>query len=493
MAAHRQRIDQAISRLDYNLQAAHIDPFAPAKIEIEMPEMALTNSAIVANYRQRTPKSAALFDRAQSRFPSGITHDSRYLDPYGIYVTHARQAKKWDADGNAYIDYFGGHGSLILGHNHPDVTAAVHAALDRGTHFGCNHEAEIQWAEAVQALIPSAERLRFTSSGTEATLMCLRLARAHTGRRKVLRFLTHFHGWHDQMTSGFMSHFDGTPTAGVLPGVAENAVLIPPHDIDAVAAALAADRDIAAVILEPTGASFGRIPLTAEFLANLRELTAKHGVMLIFDEVITGFRVSPGGAQEHYGVLPDLTSLAKIIAGGLPGGAVAGRKDLLDHLDFQVAANQGREKIAHPGTYNANPISAAAGIAALQVIATTDACARANASGALLRQRLNNVCAERAVPLAVYGSFSAFHIFTNPKRREIRHDSFDPLQIPWQELKESEPRLVHLLRLALLNNGVDIAGWPGGLVSSVHSAEDIDNTVEAFRAALESLQAEREL
>ncbi len=458
-----------------------------------MPDMASTNSPIITTYRERTPKSAALFEQAQSRFPSGITHDARYLEPYGIYVTHAEAARKWDVDDNAYVDYFGGHGSLILGHSHPKVVAAIHAALDRGTHFGCNHEGEVQWGRAVQALIPSAERLRFTSSGTEATLMCLRLARAHTGRRKILRFLTHFHGWHDHMTSGFVSHFDGTPTTGVLPAVAENAVLIPPHDITAVAAALAADDDIAAVILEPTGSGFGRVPTTPQFLASLRELTDKHGVVLIFDEVITGFRVSPGGAQAHYGITPDLTSLAKIIAGGLPGGAVAGRKDLLDQLDFQIAQSTGREKVAHPGTYNANPISAAAGVAALEVVATTDACERANATAAILRERLNAAFAKLGVPFAAYGSFSGFHIFVNPARREIDNDRFDPLEIPWRELKEGDPRLINKLRLALLNAGIDIAGWPGGLTSAVHNAEDIEMTIEAFSQALKALRHEGEL
>ena len=458
-----------------------------------MPDKALTNSAIIANYRERTPRSAALTEQAKTVLPSGIAHDSRYLDPYGIYVARADASRKWDVDDNVYVDYFGGHGSLILGHSHPKVLAAVHAALDRGTHFGCSHTAEVEWAKAVQRLIPSAQRVRFVASGTEATLLCLRLARAHTGRRKVLRFITHFHGWHDQMTSGFMSHFDGSPTAGVLESVAENAVLIPPHDIDAVAETLAADNDIAALILEPTGASFGRVPIAAQALSRLRELTEKHGVVLIFDEVITGFRVSPGGAQAHYGITPDLTSLAKILAGGLPGGAVAGRKDILDHLDFEVAANEKREKIAHPGTYNGNPISAAAGIAALEIIATTDACDRANDFAASLRERLNALFGDLAIPMAVYGSFSAFHIFTNQKRRQIHHPSFDPGQIPWQELKDNSPRLVHRLRLALLNNGIDIASWPGGLTSSVHSKDDLEMTVEAFRAALIALQRDGEL
>ncbi len=264
--------------------------------------------------------------------------------------------------------------------------------------------------------MPSAERVRFTSSGTEATLMAVRLARAFTGRRKIIRFKTHFHGWHDHMTSGYAGHFDGSPTPGVLAEVAANALLLEPGDPDALRAALAADQDIAAALIEPTGGSFGMTPLPPGFLASLRELTLAHGVLLILDEVITGFRVAPGGAQAHFGITPDLTALAKILAGGLPGGAVVGRADVLERLDFARTAAAGREKIQHPGTFNANPVSAAAGIAALEVIATTDACARANAAGDALRAGFNQALEAADVPWAAYGTFSGLHLFTNAKR-----------------------------------------------------------------------------
>src|SRR3981189_931925 len=174
-----------------------------------------TNSAIVADYRPRTPGAGALFERARKVLPSGITHDARYLDPYSIHVARAKGPRKWDVDGNEYVDYFGGHGALLLGHNHPAVLAAMHQTLDRRTHFGSNHVGEVRWGEAVCRLIPSAERVRFTSSGTEATLMAVRLARAFTGKTKLVRFLTNFHGWHDHMTAGHASHFDGSATAGV--------------------------------------------------------------------------------------------------------------------------------------------------------------------------------------------------------------------------------------------------------------------------------------
>lgn len=456
-------------------------------------ERTLTNSPIVNAYLARTPGSAALFERARKVLPSGITHDSRFTRPYGIAVEQAKGPRKQDVDGNDYVDYFGGHGALLLGHCDPGVEAAVDKALRIGTHFGSSHRGELEWAEAVQRLMPGAERVRFTSSGTEATHMALRLARAYTGRQKLLRFRSHFHGWHDHMAFGVSSHMDGSPTPGVLQEVAEQVVLVDPGDIDAVAAALRADSDIAAVILEPTGASWGAAPVTPEFLASLREATARHGVVLIFDEVVTGFRVSPGGAQEEFGIRPDLTTLAKILAGGLPGGAIAGRAEILDHLDFQAAADRGFEKIQHPGTYNANPLSAAAGACALGIIATGDACARANAYGERLRGRLNEVFRAAGVAWAAYGTYSMFHIFLNPQGQAIAPEAFDPLSLPAQELKTKPPEILNKLRLALLTGGVDIMGSGGGVISATHGDAELEQTADAFAAAVDQLMREESL
>lgn len=453
---------------------------------------AQTNSTIVAEYRQRTRRSAELAREAREVFPSGITHDSRHLRPHGIYVDQAKGSRKWDVDGNAYVDYFGGHGALLLGHGHPRVTAAIEEALGDGTQFAASTSRELAWGKTVKRLVPSVERVRFTASGTEATHLALRLARAFTGRRKLVRFATHFHGWHDHMTSGYTSHFDGSPTAGVVPAVAESVILVPPNDGEALRAVLAADRDVAAVIIEPTGASFGRVPVPPGFLEEVREATAAAGVLLIFDEVISGFRVSPGGAQGYYGITPDLTTMAKILAGGLPGGAVGGRADIMDRLDFEVAEAEGFEKIQHPGTFNANPVSAAAGIAALETIAATGACEAANAYAAELRERLNAVLKAAGSRYAVYGAFSEFHIFLNPQNRTLDPARFDPLELPYQELKAAPPRTVGRLRMALMLGGVDISSWPGGLVSAVHDADDMRLTVEAFTGALERMKAEGE-
>jgi glutamate-1-semialdehyde 2,1-aminomutase len=453
----------------------------------------LPNATLAAAYEAATPGSGALARKARALLPSGIVHDSRHFDPYPIYVARAQGPLKWDVDGNRYVDYYGGHGALLLGHNHPKVMEAVHAQLDRGTHFGACHELEVKWAELICRMVPSAERVRFTSSGTEATLMALRLARAFTGRDKLVRVRGHFHGWHDHMTMGHANHFDGTPTAGVTEGVAQGVLLVDPNDMDGLARLFARHKDIAAAILEPTGASFGRMPLKPGFIAALRDLTRASGAMLIFDEVVTGFRCAPGGAQQALGITPDLTALAKILAGGLPGGAVAGRKDVLDLLDFAETRAKGLEKIYHPGTFNANPTSAAAGVAALEIIATTDACDRANAYGADLRRQMNAVLAEERVNWAVYGTYSGFHVFTNPTGAGIDRDDFDAIAHIPAMLSGAKDPVGAQLRLGLLVNGVDVNPGPAGTISATHGPEELRATVDGFRATLRALKREGKL
>ena len=454
---------------------------------------ARTNSRITAAYREHTPGSADLAKEAGELFPSGITHDARNVDPYGVYIQRAEGPHKWDVDGHRYIDYFGGHGALLLGHRHPVVSKAIAEAMNEGTQFGASHPREVQWGHAVQRLVPSAERIRFTSSGTEATLMAVRLARAFTGRTTLMRFKGHFHGWHDQMASGYTNHFDGSPTPGVLPGVAEKTVLLNPGDVEGVRAAFASNPDIAAVIYEPTGSSFGQVPLGADFAQELRKLTTQYGAILIFDEVVTGFRATKGGAQMAFGVRPDLSSFAKIVAGGLPGACVAGRKDLLDLLDFNVTAKLGKEKIAHPGTFNANPVSAAAGTAALTVIAETDASDKASATAASLREKLNAVLDAEKVAWAVYGTYSGFHLFVNPSGLKIGPYNFDPTKATLEDLKNQPKALVNKLRLAMLVHGVDLNPRGGGLLSCTHTAADVEETTEAFRQSIRMLRQEGEL
>lgn len=445
---------------------------------------------MLKRYLERTPRSRELAREAKTVLPSGVTHDSRYVLPYGLYIDHARGPRKWDVDGNEYIDFFGGHGALILGHNDPDVRRAIDAGLERGTQLGAGHADEIAWARKIIDLVPSAERVRFTSSGTEATLMAVRLARAFTGRSKILRFPGHYHGWQDDMTTGYRSHFNGGAVSGVPAPVADNTMLADVRDLRGLQAIFKHADDIAAVIFEPLGAATGQVPMKPDFIAELRGLTQETGVLMIFDEVVTGFRVSAGGVQAKIGVTPDLTSLAKIVAGGLPGGAVAGRKDILDHLDFAASAAKDREKIYHPGTFNANPVSAAAGIATLAKLADGQLLAETDRGAAILRASLNDVLADKGLAWAVYGQSSAFHLFMNPNGRPIDSRKFDPNSVQQLELTTKPAETVRALRLAMNVHGVDLSGWPGGLLSSTHGDKERMDTVTAFNGSLEMMQAD---
>jgi glutamate-1-semialdehyde 2,1-aminomutase len=458
-----------------------------------MPNDAAVESKILATYRARTPRAAALNRKALELLPSGVVHDARRTLPYGIYGERALGSRKLDIDGNEYVDYYGGHGSLLLGHQHPDVLKAIEMQLAKGLHLAAANALEVEWAQLIQDMMPSAERVRFTSSGTEATQLAMRLARAHTGKTQIVRFQTHFHGWHDQVSFGVTDHLDGSAGAGVLREVANNTALVKPNDVADVEQLLATRKNVAAVMVEPIGSSSGAIPTPPEVLGALREMTHRHNVLLIFDEVVTGFRVSPGGAQGLYGVVPDLTTLAKIVAGGMPGGAVIGRKSILDWLDYEASAAAKRERISHQGTHNAHPLSAAAGIATLNLIRSSDACAKASATAATLRKGMNVVLEEEGVPWAVYGEHSFFHIHSNPQGHAIRPTTFDAATLTIDALKGKNEEMLGKLRLAMLNNGVDLKGWRGGIVSAAHTQADVDLTLDAWRKSLRALKEEGEL
>jgi len=458
-----------------------------------MADGSTTESRILAAYRARTSRAAERAREARELIPSGIVHDSRRTWPYSIYGDRAAGSHKWDIDGNEYVDYYGGHGSLILGHQHPKVIAAIEAQLGKGMHLAAANELEIEWARRIQSMVPSAERVRFTSSGTEATQLAIRLARAATGRARIIRFQSHFHGWHDQVSFGVTDHLDGTPAIGVLQEVATSTTLLKPNDVAGVEQILDRHRDVAAVMIEPIGSSSGMIPTSPEVLNALRQLTARYDALLIFDEVVTGFRVHPGGVQALYGVVPDITTLAKILAGGMPGGAVAARKDILDLLDFEVSAAAKRERINHQGTHNAHPLSAAAGIATLDIIRGTDVCERASRSADRLRAGMNQILEDEGVAWAVYGAHSFFHLHSNPLGEPIRPTSFDARTLTLDALKGKDERVLAKLRLAMLVNGVDLKGYRGGLLSAAHTEADLEFTLHAWRSSLRALKDEETL
>jgi glutamate-1-semialdehyde 2,1-aminomutase len=437
--------------------------------------------SLTDRYAAAFPKSRQLFEQAKAVFPGGVTHELRALEPFPIYIDRAKGSHKWSVDGQELIDYFSGHGALLLGHCPDDVVAAVQKQMARATHPGACHDMEIEWGRLVQKLVPSADMVRFTASGTEATLMALRLARMCTGRPKVLKFVGHFHGWHDAVMPGAYHPYDGSPVPGIPEEVQRFTVVVPPNDLNLVEDALKKDPQIGTLILEPTGGHWGLVPVRGAFLKGLRELATKHERILIFDEVITGFRVGPGGAQQVYGVTPDMTTLAKILAGGLPGGCVAGRTDLLACMDRRP----GKPKMNHPGTFNANPLSAAAGITTLKRIATGQPCAAANRTASLLRRKLNEMFADRDLPWAAYGDFSLVHLLPDYHGSRPAGDDFLPQPGTVDQLDTPrDPKFKSSFRQAMLLNGVDLPGT-GMFTTAEHSEADVEKTVAAVAAAVE--------
>src|ERR687884_1199739 len=448
--------------------------------------MAITapQTTIDEAFRKRFARSAELYERSRKAIAGGITHDSRNFVPFPIYIERADGSRKWDVDGNELIDHWMGHGSLLLGHNHPQVTAAVAEQVYKGTHYGACHELEVAWAEQIARMVPSAEWVRFTMSGTEATMLAIRDARAYTGRQLVVRFAGHFHGWHDYAMAGYQPPFDTPTSTGVPRAVAESMLVAYPNNIDSVRQLLDAHPDqVAAVILEPGGGSNAIIPTDQQFLRDLRQLTTERGVVLIFDEVITGFRYSPGGAQQMYGVTPDVTTLAKIVAGGLPGGAVVGKRDILQVQTFKGELHKDRfERVLQQGTFNANPLSAAAGLSALQVVAEGWPTEQANEAGEQLRAGLRDVFERRGVAGVVLGEASVFQILLG----EGMQQAADTTDV--QRLMAGRGA-VNTLRKAMLLNGIDLMR-SGGFTSIAHQDEELSKTIAAFDRSLEALQRE---
>ena len=432
---------------------------------------------IQEEFRARHPRAAALAERARAAIPGGITHDIRHLVPFPVYIERARGTRKWDVDGHEYIDYWMGHGALFLGHCHPAVVSAVQEQVARGTHLGASHELEVRWAELVNRLVPCAELTRFTMSGTEATHLAMRVARAYTGRTKILKFAGHFHGWHDGAAAGVNPPYEVPMSAGIPEATLDQVLICPPNDIKAVEVALERG-DIAAVIMEPAGGQSGTTPTMPGYLQELRALTTRHDVVLIFDEVITGFRYAPGGAQAYFGVTPDLTTLAKIVAGGLPGGALCGQRQLMSMLAFRGDPDWDRaQRVAHAGTFNATPLSAAAAIATLELCADATLQARANKYGEELRRALSDALKRAGAPGVCYGEASIYHVSFEGK----------PGLAGFERPRKGP--LYHLLRCALLNNGVDCSmnhGW----VSAMHAEEDLERTVKAYGSAFGAMVAE---
>ena len=435
---------------------------------------------VLEEWRARNPKSGSAYAEAARLMIDGVTQDVRSEAPYPVTIVGSSGNRVETLDGDQLVCYVMGHGSLLLGHVHPEVVRAVQAQAARAFHYGGSHPAETEWAEMIVRLIPTAEKVRFTSSGTEATMLACRLARAATGRSRIVKFNGHFGGWHDALLKGFMVPFDRR-FAGVTDEVFGTTTAIDPvpSDLDR----LLSVGDVAAVIIEPAGGYSGAVPVSREFIEHAREACTRTGTVLIFDEVVTGFRWAPGGAQQLLGIYPDITTLGKIMAGGLPGGAVAGRQE---HMEVLSAA-RGQSKVIHTGTHNGHPLAAAAGIATLRLLEdggpqkTADQTCRAVVDG------FNDVLRAAGVPGLCYGASSHFCIIVGvPELAGVT----DATKLDSVTLRRgTPPDVLNPLNCAMMLNGVHLFHGHG-FVSSAHNPASTEATVDAFAASIGRLQQE---
>jgi glutamate-1-semialdehyde 2,1-aminomutase len=414
-----------------------------------------------------TTKSEALFARAQQRIPGGVNSPVRAFRGVGgvpRFIARGQGSRIWDADGNAYIDYVGSWGPLLLGHAAPEVIAAVTETAASGTSFGAPTEREVELAELISRLVPSMEMVRLVNSGTEATMSALRLARGFTGRDLTIKFEGCYHGHVDSLlvkAGSGMATLGIADTAGVPPAIAATTMALPFNSIPAIERAFAErGREIAAVIVEPVVGNMGCVPPAPGFLEALRDLTAKHGALLIIDEVMTGFRLAIGGAQERFGIKPDLTTLGKVIGGGLPIGAYGGRAEIM-----QKIAPLG--PVYQAGTLSGNPLAVAAGLAMLRHL---DAHREIYTQ---LEQRAAQLTAWVPPGVTVNRVGSMFTFFFTS----------DPVS-DWDTAKKCDTARFGKLFHFLLERGVYMAPsqFEAGFVSAAHTEDDIRQTVEAMRA-----------
>jgi glutamate-1-semialdehyde 2,1-aminomutase len=419
--------------------------------------------------------SAALFHRACEVIPGGVNSPVRAFRAVGgepFFVDRAAGSRIWDVDGNEYIDYVLSWGPMILGHAHPAVIQAITEAAGRGTSYGAPTEAEVQLAEAVREFFPSMERIRLVNSGTEATMSAVRLARGFTGREMMLKFEGHYHGHGDSflVKAGSGVATLGLPNSPGVPADLSKLTLTAPfNDLEAVETAFRAHPEkIACVILEPVVGNAGFLPPDEGFLHGLRRITEEHGALLIFDEVMTGFRVAPGGAQELFGIRPDLTTLGKVIGGGLPVGAYGGRADVMAHV-----APVG--PVYQAGTLSGNPLAMAAGLAQLKILRDENPYPELERKTKRLVEGLLANGAEMGVPMCggSYGSMWGVFLAAGPVRT-------------FEDAKGSDVDTFRRFFHAALQRGVFFApsAFEAGFLSTAHTDQDVEETISRARDAL---------
>jgi len=401
------------------------------KVELHMSEQ----------YLRKTPRSRQAYEKAKTLFPAGVSYRIRFIEPYPFCVVNAKGSKLFDIDGNTYTDYWCAHFALILGHRHPKVVEAVREQVEKDLHYGVAHELEAKLAEQIVKMVPSAQLIRFAGSGTEANMYAVRLARTYTDRTGIGKFEGNWHGGYDPLHVAMKPPiFDELPSGGLTPGSLADTVVLPFNDLDGVRKRVKGKR-LACVLIEPVMGAGGMIPAEKEFLKGLAEFCREEDTLLIFDEVVTGFRLGPGGAQQLYGIRPDLTVLGKIIGGGLPIGAITGRADIMERMDH--TKYKGKEYSFLGGTHTGNPISMAAGLATLEILEDASVYQEIDTIGAKMREGLNDIMQRAGLEFQTTGIGSMFgcHFTGTPVKDAAAASRSD---------KELSKRLMYFL----LDNGI---------------------------------------
>jgi len=411
-------------------------------------------------YVSKTSKSKALYERARKVLPAGVSYGIRYFEPYPFYTAKANGSKLYDVDGNEYVDFWLGHTALILGHNPPAVVEAVKRQFENGTHYGTCHELEIALAEQVAKMVSGAEMLRFSNSGTEANMYATRLARAYTGRSKIAKFEGGWHGGYDALHVGVHYPFNIPESAGLTSGALQDTIILPFNDLEGVKEKVK-NEEVASIVIEPVLGAGGGIPAEKEFLKGLREFSDEEGILLIFDEVITGFRLAPGGAQEYYGVTPDITVFGKVLGGGFPIGAFCGPRKIMERLDTRVYERP--HYSFHGGTFTANPITMTAGLTTLKILEDGQLINKLNRLGDKIREQLREIFEANGVDVQITGVGSLFNVqFT---KEEVKNAN--------AVFKADRKKLVDY-HLKLIENGVFFLPTHTGALCTAHSKADIE-------------------
>lgn len=418
---------------------------------------------LLERYISKTPKSRKLYDRAKKSLPAGVSYFIRHFEPYPFYTKEAKGSKIIDIDGNEYIDFWMGHYSLILGHSPPEVVKAVRNQIEKGFHYGTSHELEVVMAEQIVKMIPSAKMVRLTNSGTEAAMYATRLARTYTNREKIVKIEGCWHGGYDALHKAVKPPFDIPETSGLTSGVSKDTITIPFNDLEGARKKLKKE-EFAAIIVEPVLGAGGCIPAEKDFLKGLREVCDEKHALLMFDEVITGFRLAPGGAQQYFGILPDITILGKIMGGGFPVGAIAGSKEIMERMDPTLYE---RPKFSfHGGTFCANPVVMTAGLATLKELEDGKLQSQLNKRGSSIRQQLAEVFEGKNVDAQVTGISSLFQAhFTREKIKDV------------EGVFRADRKKLEDYHLYLITEGVFFLPTKVGAISRAHSKEDLEKLV----------------